>query len=83
MKHPSGYYSPNYFTFSEGTTSLSFKISAQHLAVLQKINLIKPKMKWLSGNAIVSGALGLRFKSRTGLIGHILPAARHRCDISP
>ena len=37
---------------------------------------------WSSGNAFVSGAGGLRFKSGADQIGHVLPAARHRCDIS-
>ena len=32
---------------------------------------------WSSGNAFVSGAGGLRFKSDA-----VLPTARHRCDIS-
>ena len=50
----------------------------------------------VTGNAFVSGAGGLRFKSQAGQIGHsvangspplrksdtVLPTARHRCDIS-
>ena len=32
--------------------------------------------------SFVSEAEGLRFKSRTGQIGQILPTALHRCDIS-
>ena len=38
---------------------------------------------WSSGNAFVSGAGGLRFKSRAGQIEHSVANGRHRCDISP
>ena len=37
---------------------------------------------WSSGNAFVSGAEGLRFKSRAGQIGHSVANGSHRCDIS-
>ena len=46
----------------------------------EKLNAIlaKPVVTGLSsGNALVSGAGGLRFKSRAGQIGH---RVRHRCD---
>ena len=36
---------------------------------------------WSSGNAIVSGTGGLRFKSRVGQIDTVLPTACHRCGI--
>ena len=37
---------------------------------------------WSSGNAFVSGAVGLKFRSRARQIGTVLPTARHRCNIS-
>ena len=37
---------------------------------------------WSSGNAFVSGAGGLTFKTQAGQSVTVLPMARHRCDIS-
>ena len=39
-------------------------------------------VSWSSGNAFVSGAGGVRFKSRAVKSDTVLPKARHRCDIS-
>ena len=44
--------------------------------------ILKPAV-WSSSNTFVSGAGGLRFKSRAGQKSNtLLPTARHRCDIS-
>ena len=37
---------------------------------------------WSSGNALTSGAGGLRFQPRSGQIKTVLQMVRHRCDIS-
>ena len=37
---------------------------------------------WSSGNAFVSGAGGLRFKSRAAQIEHSVANGSHPCDIS-
>ena len=37
---------------------------------------------WLSGNAFVSGAVGLRFESRACQVASVFPTVRHRCNIS-
>ena len=37
---------------------------------------------WSSSNAFVSGAESLRFKSRSGQIGHSVANGLHRCKIS-
>ena len=37
---------------------------------------------WSSGNAFLSGAGNMRFKSRPVKSDTVLPTARHRCDIS-
>ena len=44
--------------------------------------MIKTGPVWTSGNALVSEAGGLKFKSRTGKSITVFPTARHRCDIS-
>ena len=44
--------------------------------------LNKIPARWSSGYAFVSGAGGLRFKSRAVQIRHNVPTGRHRCNIS-
>ena len=46
------------------------------------VSNLSPPVSWLSGNAFVSGAGGLRFKSRAAKSYTVLPTVRHRCNIS-
>ena len=39
-------------------------------------------ISWLSGNALCSGAAGLRFKPRQVKLDKVLPRACHRCNIT-
>ena len=52
------------------------------IAGRQSFDELSGPASWSSGNAFVSGAGGLRFKSRGGQIGHSVANARHRCNIS-